>query len=262
MRNVFRHAALFVALAAMGSAALAQEPAAIANPWAQVSKVTVHPGAFAEFEDYIKKLNSGRTKLGLPQQVFTWQLALGGSPFEYHIVAPFDRWEEMDAAPTVPAIATKAYGEVDGAKLLKVGRSAIAAIETEVFRLRLDLSTNAKLGPPPKLVSVTRTEHNRDTAASYLRLLAKIKKAEEQDSNAPPVFRYVLAFGDGLVTLAVRPSETHAERGKWPNQTQVLRKAYGEAEQLEMSEAFTKSIAKRSTVVFAYRPDLSKVSAP
>jgi hypothetical protein len=229
-----------------------------------VAKVRVNPAAVAEYEDFIKKVNAGRVKLGRPEQVYAWQVALGGSPFEYHFVLPFNGWDEIDALPGPAEIVTKAYGEAEAAKLLKIWRGAIAEVTLEAHRLRLDLSTNAKLGgPTPKFVSITRTEHDRDTAGAYLRLLAKVKKAEEQDANAFPVFRYVQTYGsgEGLVTFAVRPFDKHVERAKWPNQAQVLRKAYGEAEQLEMSEAFTKSIVKRSVVVFAYRPDLSRVSA-
>ena len=263
MRNVFRQTAVLACLVSVCSFARAQEQPGASNPWAHVTRVTVHPGQVAEFEDYVKKIQAGRTKLGLPHQSIAYQTVLGGSPFIYHFVTPFMGWEEIDALPSVPAIVTKAYGEVEGAKISKAGRSAVAEVIIEVYRLRLDLSTNAKPGAPPSpFVSLTITEHHGATLASYLRLLGKIKKAEEQDANAPPVFRYVIVNGEAPITVAARSSATLAERAKWPNQTQILRNVYGEGEQQEMNDLIAKSIAKRTSPVLAYRPDLSKVSKP
>lgn len=261
MRNVFRQTAVVACLAAVCSFARAQEQPAASNPWAHVTRVNVHPGQVGDFEDYVKKIQAARTKIGLPHEALVYQVAMGGSPFTYHSITPFTSWEQMDAFPSVPATLAKAYGDVEAAKMLKVGRSAIADVTIEVYTFRLDLSTHAKPGAPPSpFVSLTITEHHGATLASYLRLVGKIKKAEEQDANAPPVLRYVIVNGDAPITVAARPSATLAERAKWPNQTQVLRKAYGEGEQQEMNDLITKSIAKRSSVVLAFRPDLSKVN--
>jgi hypothetical protein len=93
--------------------------------------------------------------------------------------------------------------------------------------------------------------------AAYMRLLGKIRKAEEQDPNTPTVLRYQLALGEGAVTIASRGSKTLAERMTFPNQTTMLTKAYGDAEAAEMSDLIIKTIKKRTTVVLAYRADLS-----
>lgn len=263
MRNVFRQTAVVACLVAVCSFARAQEQPGASNPWAAVTRVNVHPGQVGEFEDYLKKIQAARTKIGLPHEAIVYQVALGGSPFTYHSLTPFTTWEQMDAFPSVPATLTKAYGEVEGTRILKAGRSAIADVTIEIYRFRLDLSTNAKPGAAPSpFVSLTVTEHHGEMLGTYLRLLGKIKKAEEQDANAPPVLRYVIVNGEAPITVAARPSATLAERAKWPNQTQVLRKVYGEGEQQDMGDTITKSIAKRSSVVLAYRPDLSKVSKP
>lgn len=263
MRNVFRQTAVVVSFAAVCSLARAQEQPAAANPWVHLTHVTVNPGSVMEFEDYVKKIQAGRVKLGLPHESIAYQTLLGGSPFVYHFLTPFAGWGEIDAMPSVPGIATKAYGEVEGGRILKAGRSAIADVRIEVHRLRLDLSTHAKpAAPPSPFATLTISEHNGATLGGYLRLLAKVKKAEEQDANAPTVLRYVLTNGDGAVTVAARLSKTLAERAKWPNQGDVLRKAYGEGEQQDMNDTIAKSVTKRSTVVVAYRPDLSRVNTP
>lgn len=263
MQNVFRQTAFVVCLAALGSVARAQEQPVASNPWVHLTQVTVNPGSVMEFEDYVKKIQAGRVKLGLPHESVAYQTVLGGSPFVYDFLTLFGGWGEIDSLPSVPAIVIKAYGEVEGAKILKAGRGAIADVRIEVYRLRLDLSTNPKPGAPPSpFATLTITEHHGETLGSYLRLLGKIKKAEEQDANAPTVLRYVLANGDGAVTVAARPSSTLAERDKWPNQGQILRKVYGEGEQQDMNDTISKSIAKRSSIVVAYRPDLSRLNKP
>lgn len=261
MRNVFRQTAVVACLVAVCSFARAQDQGA-SNPWLNVTRVNVHPGQVGDFEDYLKKIQAARTKIGLPHEAIVYQTVMGGSPFTYHSVTPFTSWEQMDAFPSVLATLTKALGEIEAAKLLKVGRSAIADVTIEIYRFRLDLSTNAKPAPPSPFVSLTITEHHGETLGTYLRLLGKIKKAEEQEANHPPVLRYVLVNGEGPITVAARPSSTLAERGNWPNQTQVLRKVYGEGEQQDMGDTITKTIAKRSSVILAFRPDLSKVAKP
>jgi hypothetical protein len=250
---------VLVCVLAVGSIASVQGQAPTPNPWAQVTRVTVNPGGVVEFEDYVKKIQAGRAKLGLPNAIIAYQVALGGNPYIYDFIMPFTRWEEVDANPSIPATLMKAYGEAEGAKILKSGRSAIQEVAVEVYRVRLDLSTNVKAGAPlaSPFVTLTVTEHHTETVGSYMRLLAKVKKAEEQNTSAPTVIRYVLNTGEGAVTVAARPSNTLAERSAAPGQGDVLQKFYGAADAADMNELINKSIVKRSSVVLAHRPDLS-----
>jgi hypothetical protein len=258
MRKFFRLSTILACVLAVSSIARGQGQPTPSNPWIHVTRVDVQPGAVAEFEDYIKKIQAGRAKLGLPNPVTTYQTVMGGNTYHYEFVLPFVTWNEMDANPSIASIVTKAYGEVEGAKILKAGRSTIQAVTVEVYRVRLDLSTNVKAGAPPDpFVTLTVTEHHGETLPDYIRLLGKIKKAEEQDPSNPTVLRYVLNLGEGSVTVAARGSKTLAERTTFPNQAQILTKVYGEADARDMNELITKTIAKRSTVVLAYRPDLS-----
>ena len=260
MKNLFRKMAIVACVVSVGSVSRAQEPSAPPNPWSHVTRVNVHPGQVGDFEDYVKKIQAARTKLGLPHDAMIYQVAMGGSPFTYYSITPFMTWEEMDAFPSVAATVTKAYGEVEGARILKAGRSTIADATIEVYRLRLDLSSNPKAGAPPSpFVALTISELNREGAAAYQRILGKIKKAEEQDANGPTVLRYVMSLGDGMVTVAARPASTLAERAKAPNQGDVLDKFYGVDENRDMNDAITKAVVKRSTPILAYRPDLSRV---
>lgn len=259
MQTGIRRTTVLVCMLAVCSVGSLQGQAPSDNPWAQVTRVTVHPGAAAEFEDYVKKIQAGRVKLGLPNAVIAYQVALGGNPYEYNFIMPFAKWEEVDANPSIPAILMKAYGEVEGAKILKAGRSATQEVNVEVYRVRLDLSTNVKAGTPPasKFVTLTVTEHHAETIGGYMRLLGKIKKAEEQNTSAQTVIRYVLNTGEGAVTVAARSSDTLAERGAGPGQGDVLQKFYGAAEAADMNELINKTIVRRSTVVLAHRSDLS-----
>ncbi|MGQ0735892.1 MAG: hypothetical protein ACT4QD_19835 [Acidobacteriota bacterium] len=262
MREHIRRSAFVVCLLAMVVPLWGQAPPA-SNPWVQVTTVTVIPGASMEFEDYAKKIQAARTKLALPNAINVYQTMLGGNTMTYAFLVAFTDWAALDATPTIPALLAKAFGDAEGAKILKAGRSAISQVMNEVYQLRLDLSTKAKLEmPPAPFATLTVTEHHREAFGTYLRILGKIKGAEEQDPAAPTVLRYVLANGEGVRTIAARPSRTLAERGAWPNQGAVMVKAFGQGEWTDMSETIERSIASRSSVVVAHRPDLSTPANP
>ena len=238
-----------------------QAPATPPNPWIQVATVSVRPGSVSEYEDALKKLRAGAAKVAASQQVRAYQMAFGGSTYTYFHVTPFDSWRDADAHLTTPEILTKAYGDMEAARLLKLLRGAVESRHTEVFRVLLNLSTNVKLPfAPKKYVSVLRSDLHAGAAPAYMRYLAKIKSAEEKDPASPMVIREGLAYGEGAAVLAVRFSDTMGERAAWPNQAEVLRKAYGEEEAREMTEVGVRSVAKRTQYVLVYRPDLSSPS--
>ena len=66
----------------------------------------------------------------------------------YHFVMPFTKWEELDANPSIPAILSKAYGEIEGSKILKAGRSALAEVVVEVYQTRRGGSHIARPSAP------------------------------------------------------------------------------------------------------------------
>ena len=51
----------------------------------------VKPAAVAEFEDYVKTINEGAGKIGVPGPVLTYQLRLGGPGARYFFVRPFNK---------------------------------------------------------------------------------------------------------------------------------------------------------------------------
>lgn len=260
MKNILRTITAAAFMCSFIPVTRAQAPTA-ANPLAQVTKVMVHPSGVTDFEDFVKKIQAGRTKNGMTGPMYVFQTMLGGSPYEYHVLTPANDWAAVDAMPSVTATLMKAYGDVEGARILKAGRSAIDTVSMEVYTLRLDLSTNVKAGAEPMpLTRLTITELNPAAVAGYSRILAKIKKAEEMDPSAPTVLRYALNLGVGAVAVAARPVASLAGGG--PDQGEMMRKAFGNEEWRLMSEEIARGIVKRSSVVLAYRPDLSSTARP
>ena len=100
----------------------------------QIVTTTVRSNAVTEYEDYVKKIMAGAAKIGAPQRVVAYQVGLGGPGFTYNFVIPFNKWEEMDSFPSIPQILTRAYGDAEGAKILKSGRDAIEHTESPVYR--------------------------------------------------------------------------------------------------------------------------------
>ena len=119
---------------------------AIAQPaaYVQVTTITVKPSGVSDFEDYVKKIVAGANKIGAPQRVVAYQIGLGGPGFTYNFVIPFNKWEDMDSWPSIPQILTKAYGDAEGARILKSGRDAIEHTESAVFHTLKNLSTRPR----------------------------------------------------------------------------------------------------------------------
>ncbi len=227
----------------------------------QVITVKVKPAAIAEYEDYVKKIMAAAVKVGAPQRVVVYQAVMGAPSGTFVASSPFSRWEDVDTWPSIPTMLNKAYGDLEGAKILKAGRATLDSSETDVYSALTDLSTNPRTyDPPTALVTVTRTELNPDMAPAYNLILAKIRKAEEAAPNAPTVIRRTMTYGPAYVTIAVRYFNKFAELGAGPNQADVVRKAYGDAEERQINETSRRATAKRDTWVLAYRADLSKLT--
>lgn len=57
----------------------------------QIITTTVRSNAVTEYEDYIKKIMAGAAKIGAPQRVVAYQVAIGGPGFTYNFVLPFNK---------------------------------------------------------------------------------------------------------------------------------------------------------------------------
>lgn len=227
----------------------------------QIVTTTVRPNAVTEYEDYVKKIMAGASKIGAPQRVLAYQVGIGGSSFTYNFVIPFNKWEEMDSWPSIPQILTKAYGDAEGARILKSGRDAIEHSESAVFRNLRNLSTRPRVNDPPAaFVMIVRTEIEPGMSVSYERYLSKLKAAQEQEQGTRTVNRSVSVLGPALTYLGANFFSKHADRDNWAAVPDLLRKTYGEADGQELFEGSLRAVRKRDVFVQAYRPDLSRVA--
>lgn len=229
----------------------------------QIITTTVRPGAITEYENYVKKIMAGADKIGAPQRVVAYQVGLGGPPNTYNFVLPFNKWEEMDAWPSVPQILTRAYGDAEGARILNSGRNAVAHSETAVFRIMRNLSTRPRANnPPAPMIMVVRTEIEPDMSVAYERYLSKLKAAQEQEPGNRTVSRSVSVLGPALVYLGANFFSKHADRDNWPGVPELMRKAYGDADGQELTEGSLRAVKKREMFIQSYRPDLSRLAPP
>lgn len=227
----------------------------------EVVTVTVKPSAVSEYEDYVKKIVAGATKVGAsPQTVLTHQPTLGGPGYTYEIVLPFNNWGELDGWGAIPQILSKAYGDVQGAAILKAGRGAIERSQTAVYRLLRNLSS-------PRLTSTTFvqlivTQVDPGMTSDYERYLAKLKAALDQMPGTPTTLRWVSSQGAASTYVTAQFFNKWAERDGAPAVGEALRKAYGEAEARHVLEAGARAVRNRVFYVAAFRPDLSRTPAP
>ncbi len=227
----------------------------------QVITTTVRSAAVPQYEDYLKKIMAGAAKIGAPQRVVVYQVALGGPGFTYNIVLPFNKWEDMDSWPSVPQILTKAYGDAEGTRILESGRNAIEHTESNVFRTRPNFSTRPRANnPPAPFVMVVRSEIDPAMSASYERYLTKLKAAQEQEPGNRSVNRSVSALGTALIYMGANFFEKHADRDSWTAVSELLKKTYGEADGQELWESSLRAVRKREIFIQSYRADLSRLA--
>jgi cellobiose-specific phosphotransferase system component IIB len=240
------------------SSAFAAPLLAQQGDFTHVTWVTVKPGMTAEFEDYVKKITAGAAKINDPRQITAYSVALGGPQRTYAFARTFKKWADLDADPTIPQILAKAYGDVEGAKISKLGSSAIESSETRVSRTIPELSRAAPSGGgTAAYVFVIRTEVEPSMARSYRKYLDKLKAAEDKHDPSP-VSRRVSVLGDAQVWTTVRGFNKWAERDAAMLAGEAMNKAYGEEEARELTDRASGCIRNRTTYVLAHRPDLSR----
>jgi hypothetical protein len=228
----------------------------------QVITVTVRSGAGTEYENFIKKITAGANKIGAPQRWMVSQVSLGGPGRTYSIVLPFSKWGEIDGWIPVPKILSQAYGETEGAKILKAGGAAAERSETAVYRLLPDLSTRPKVfDPPAAFVHLFVTEVEPAMVPAWESFLARLKTAQEKSPQAPTAMRRVAALGAANTYVTAVPFNKFVDRDSWPNNMTVLREAYGEAEARTLNDTRLRSTRSARRLVLTYRPDLSRPKA-
>lgn len=225
----------------------------------QVITTTVKSGAVSDYEDFGRKIVAAANKIGSRQHWTTSQVILGAPGFTYTVVLPFSKWEEVDSWTSVRDVLLKAYGQAEGARILKTGRAAIEHTETAVYRLLPDLSTRPKaFNPPPAFIHLFVTEVEPAMVPTWETLLARIKAAQEKSPQTPTAIRRVAVLGASNTYVTAVPFNKFAERDGWQTNLALLRDAYGETEARSLDETRLKSIRTARQLVLAYRPDLSR----
>lgn len=224
-----------------------------------VASVKVKPAAVTEFEDYLKKLNAAGLKIGLKVRADTYQVVQGGSPFEYNVVSGYPTLTDLGGTPGVPAILTKALGEAEGGRVMRVGRAAIESVEFTTLRYVADISTKPRLPTASAFFQLVQIEIDPQMGAEYTDYLRKVKAAGDKSAGAPTTLRHTNAFGPAFVYLSAQPFNTWAEREKWPGPQEALSTAYGAAEAARLVAINTRATRSRNIRIVAHRPDLSRV---
>lgn len=253
-----------LALGLIGLALFASLAAAQTQPsYVHSILVTVKPTSVTDFEDYVKKITTAATKVGSPQVILAGQLQTGGPQYTYVFASPFSSFEEMEKWPSIPELLTKAYGDVEGGKILKGGRATIESSETWVARTQPELSTNLKpvdLQATP-FVRLLRTDIDPAMTGAYEAYLAKVKAAQEKATGYPSVSRRVTALGKTSRYYSVTYVKSVADLDKIPNQGELMRKAYGEEGAATITQAGNAAVRSRDAWLLRYRPDLSRPTA-
>jgi hypothetical protein len=247
-------------LGVVPDALIAQQPAAAAEGPAgflHVTAVTVRPAGVVDFEDYAKKAVAAVAKVsGRPVQAYQ---PMYGNPNVYYFVVSLTAGKDLDSLPTVPQALMKTYGEAEGVRLLKAGRSVIESTLVERHNTVRRISTNLRAdAKPSRYYQVMRTEVKPEMGDEYMNVLEKVKKAEEAQPNTVTAVRRVLGEGGPTGTiLVVRGFETFEERAGWANQREVLRKVYGTEDDRLMNDVILRALVRRESTVLAHRADLS-----
>ena len=240
--------------------ALATSAAAQPKEFVQVLTVHTKPDTAVDYEAFVKKVLAAGDKIGQTDRVLTFQVTAGGPGYTYMIASYFDKWAETDAVPSTPEILTKALGEVEGARQLRIGRTAIASVQTDVYRLVPNLSTKPKaFDPPPAYLQVIRNYVKPGKVREWEHLVSRYKAASEQVAEAPSAIRRVSVEGEMNVYITSSPFAKAAERDAWPSFVDVLKKAYGEEEARSMNDERGACIERSEAYILKYRPDLSRV---
>lgn len=237
-------------------------PVAAQNPtpeYIAVTTATIHPGRYAEFEDYIKKLVAAAAKIGNKTRVDAYQFVQGASIYQYDFASGFPSLAALDNEPGTQALLTKAYGEAEGRKILTAGRAAIQNATTQVLRLRQEFSSKVRDATESPFFQLVRVEIDPAMAPAYEDYLVKVKAARDKNSSATMLARFTPLFGQAFVYFTAMPFATYAEREKWPTPAQVLAKEYGEGTTQGLLDTQRRATKRQDVWVVAWRRDLSRI---
>jgi len=246
---------------ATASVAVAQTSAPASGvPWTLISgtTITVKPSAISEFENLVKKTNAANVKAGIAPSRF-WTVGRGGPGFTYLATLRYAKWSEMDDRPSMAAVLKKAYGDVEGPKVWAAALAAVESSSSVVNRVLPSLSSPpASFDTVPAHIRISRVEVHQGMGPKFELYLAKLKAAQDKVGGTPPVVRYVSALGPASVYTASYYFDKYAQWDGAPAISDVLRKAYGDAEAAALEETARDCVKHLESYVLDYRADLSK----
>jgi hypothetical protein len=246
-----------VSLLALFAPAVAQTPPPAS--FVTVATIKVRPAAVADFEDYLKRVQAAGLKIGLKARADTYQVVQGGSPFQYDVVQGFQTLDDVGAVPAVPAQLSKAYGDTESARLMRVGRAAIETVEFTTMQYRADLSTKPALPIAAPFFQIVRQEIDPQLVPEYTAYLRRVKEAGDKFAAAPTSLRHTNLFGPAFIYLTAQPFSTWAERAKWANPADPLVAAFGDAEAAKLADINRRAVRARSIWIVQHRADLSRI---
>jgi hypothetical protein len=228
-------------------------------PWSYISgtTITVKPSAVIEFEALARKINAANTKAGIPPSRF-WSVSRGGPGFTYLATLRYAKWSEMDDRPSMIAVLKKALGETEGPKVWAAALADVESSSSVVNKVLPNLSSPpTSFDKPPAHIRLSRAEVNQGMGPKFEIYLAKLKAAQDKVGGTPPVVRYATVLGPSNVYTAAYYFDKYAQWDGVPSITDVLQKAYGEAEASLLQESARACIKSLDVSVLDYRADLS-----
>jgi hypothetical protein len=255
--KVVKSLGLGLVCAMASTSALAQ---AQPKQFVHVLSVQATPSGALDYEAFVKKVMAAADKIGQDQRVVTFQVTSGGPGYTYMIATYFDKWAETESALSAPETLMKALGDVEGARVLRVGRTSIASTESAVYRLLPNLSTKPKAyDPPPAHLQVIRNYVKPGMAREWEQVIGRYKAASEQVAEAPTAIRRVSVQGPANVYITSMAYTQAGERDAWPTFMDILKKAYGEEEARSLDGRRAACIERAESFVLKFRPDLSRL---
>jgi hypothetical protein len=227
-------------------------------PYSYVSAttITVESKAVLEFESYVKKINAGAVKIGVPPATI-YSVRSGGPGFTYVATVRYSKWADLDDRPSVNEILNKAYGEVEGAKIGSAGRASIETTSNVVLRVLQDLSSPpASMASPFPHVRLVRTTVKPGMGSTWEAYLGKIKAAQDKNGGNLPVVRSTNALGPSGVYTSASFFSKFAQLDTPPEPGGAIRKAFGDGEAKLLEDVPQNCIASSETLMLDSRPDL------
>ena len=248
---------VFLTVLALAGGALAQTMPA---QHIQFVEINVKAGAQGQFEEYVKKINEAADKVGAPQGWIFAQPAVGASGPTYYVVLEFDKWSERDSWEQIPQLLTKAFGEAEAKKLMKVGGESTWGSESRVYSLDEERSWNLDKNPPAPApyYTIMRGKVKPDMVDEYQMVISKIKEAQENAPVKRAGIRRRARFGPSWEFYSATPLSKWADLDEQGNLWENVAKTHGETEARLLRQTLQSCYEEREFIVIATRPDLSR----